>query len=406
LALERARGRFSVTAVDEQSILILNVGSSTLKFGLFPLEGGYDPFLHGVLEYSGRAGGEIRLVHSRGGKQESVQVATTRESAAKELLQYLERSSLFKSVGAVGHRLVHGGSKLRAPVVIDKAVRALIEEVIPLAPDHLPTELRAIDEVARFAPDVAQVACFDTAFHAGMPRVARLFGLPRALLDSGVIRYGFHGLSYEYVTDSLRKRGELPARTIVAHLGNGASIAAVRDGVGIDTTMGLTPTGGMVMSTRSGDLDPGILLYLLRSRAFSADDVDDAIKHKGGLLGISDSSADMRELLDARAKDRKAEEAIGVFCYQAKKFIGGYAAALGGLDALVFTGGIGERSPEVRAQICDGLGFLGVEIDAASNAENSEIISSTKSKVRVRTIRTNEEAMIARHTRKALNPSL
>jgi acetate kinase len=162
----------------------------------------------------------------------------------------------------------------------------------------------------------------------------------------------------------------------------------------------------MVMSTRAGDLDPGILLYLLRSRAFSADDVDDAIKHKGGLLGISDSSADMRELLDARAKDRKAEEAIGVFCYQAKKFIGGYAAALGGLDALVFTGGIGERSPEVRAQICDGLGFLGVEIDAASNAENSEIISSTKSKVRVRTIRTNEEAMIARHTRKALNPSL
>jgi acetate kinase len=403
LALERARGRFSVTAPGEPSILVLNVGSSTLKFGLFPLEEGNDPFLHGVLEYAGREGGQLRLVYSGEGKQESVQVAATRESAATELLDYLERSSLFKSVRAVGHRLVHGGSKLRAPIVVDAAVRAMLEEVVPLAPDHLPTELGAIDEVARFAPNVSQVACFDTAFHGAMPRIARLFGLPRALLDSGVIRYGFHGLSYEYVTESLRQRGELPARTIVAHLGNGASIAALRDGIGIDTTMGLTPTGGMVMSTRSGDLDPGILLYLLRSRGFSADDVDDVTKHKGGLLGISDSSSDVRDLLAACAKDPKAEEALGVFCYQAKKFIGGYAAALGGIDALVFTGGVGERSPDVRARICEGLGFLGIEIDAASNGENAETISASGSKVRVRTIRTNEEAMIARHTRQAVN---
>jgi acetate kinase len=392
-----------VTAPGEPSILVLNVGSSTLKFGLFPLEEGNDPFLHGVLEYAGREGGQLRLVYSGEGKQESVQVAATRESAATELLDYLERSSLFKSVRAVGHRLVHGGSKLRAPIVVDAAVRAMLEEVVPLAPDHLPTELGAIDEVARFAPNVSQVACFDTAFHSAMPRVARLFGLPRALLDSGVIRYGFHGLSYEYVTESLRQRGELPARTIVAHLGNGASIAALRDGIGIDTTMGLTPTGGMVMSTRSGDLDPGILLYLLRSRGFSADDVDDVTKHKGGLLGISDSSSDVRDLLAACAKDPKAEEALGVFCYQAKKFIGGYAAALGGIDALVFTGGVGERSPDVRARICEGLGFLGIEIDAASNGENAETISASGSKVRVRTIRTNEEAMIARHTRQAVN---
>jgi acetate kinase len=206
------------------------------------------------------------------------------------------------------------------------------------------------------------------------------------------------------VTDSLQNRGELPARTIVAHLGNGASVTAVRDGVGIDTTMGLTPTGGMVMSTRSGDLDPGILVYLLRSRGFSADDVDDVTKHKGGLLGISDSSSDMRELLGARTTDRKAEEAVGVFCYQAKKIIGGYAAALGGLDALVFTGGIGERSPEVRAQICDGLGFLGLEIDAALNRDSAEIISTVASRVRVHAMKANEEAMIARHTREAINP--
>ena len=395
-----------MTTVDERSILVLNVGSSTLKFGLFPLAGGDDPFLHGVLGYAGKQGGQLRLVHSRERKSESVQVAATRESASKELLQHLEKSSLFNSIEAVGHRLVHGGSKLRAPVVIDKAVRTLIEEVIPLAPDHLPTELRAIDEVARFAPTVAQVACFDTAFHSAMPRIARLFGLPRSLLDSGVIRYGFHGLSYEYVADALRARGELPSRTIVAHLGNGASIAALRDGVSVDTTMGLTPTGGMVMSTRSGDLDPGVLLYLLRSRGLSPDDVDDAVKHKGGLLGISDSSSDVRDLLAARARDPKAEEAIGVFCYQARKFIGGYAAALGGLDTLVFTGGIGERSPEVRAQICEGLGFLGLQVDAALNRENAETISAPGSRVPVRTMKANEEAMIARHTRQAVSASL
>lgn len=395
-----------MTGVDERSILVLNVGSSTLKFGLFPLAEGDDPFLHGVLEYAGKQGGQLRLVYSREGKSESLQVTATRESAAKELLRHLQSNSLFNSVEAVGHRLVHGGSMLRAPVVIDAAVRALIEEVIPLAPDHLPTELRAIDEVSRFAPAVAQVACFDTAFHSAMPRVARLFGLPRSLLDSGVIRYGFHGLSYEYVADTLRTRGELPMRTIVAHLGNGASITALRDGVSVDTTMGLTPTGGMVMSTRSGDLDPGILLYLLRSRGLSADDADDAVKHKGGLLGISDSSSDVRDLLAARATDPKAEEAIGVFCYQAKKFIGGYAAALGGLDALVFTGGIGERSPEVRAQICEGLGFLGLEVDAALNRESAETISARESRVIVRTMKANEEAMIARHTRQAVSPVL
>jgi len=383
----------------------MNVGSSTLKFGLFPLAGGDEPIWHGVLEYAGHAGGQLRLVDSRMRKTESVELAASRESAPGELLRYLERSSLFKSVQAVGHRLVQGGSKLSEPVVIDSDIRALLEEVVPLAPDHLPTELRAIDEVARFAPAVAQVACFDTAFHSAMPRVARLFGLPRSLLDSGVVRYGFHGLSYEYVAHALRTRGELPARTIVAHLGNGASIAALRDGIGIDTSMGMTPTGGMVMSTRSGDLDPGILLYLLRSRGFSADDVDDAIKHKGGLLGISDSSSDVRDLLAACSTDPKAEEAIGIFCYQARKFIGAYAAALGGIDALVFTGGIGERSPEVRARICDGLGFLGIEVDAALNRDNAATISPAGRKVTVRTIKANEEAMIARHTMQAINPS-
>ncbi|MGI8401137.1 MAG: acetate/propionate family kinase [Gemmatimonadaceae bacterium] len=404
--MESPAGRLDVTADDEQSILVLNVGSSTLKFGLFPIEEGDEPFLHGVLEYGGSAGGQFRVVDTRGAKSESRQVKADRGSAVPELLRYLDRTSQFGSVRAVGHRLVHGGSKLRDPVRIDARVRALLEEVVPLAPDHLPTELGAIDDVSRFSPSMAQVACFDTAFHSEIPRVARLFGLPRSLSESGVVRYGFHGLSYEYVADILGRHGDLPARTIIAHLGSGASITALRNGVSVDTSMGLTPTGGMVMSTRSGDLDPGVVLYLLRSAGLSADDVDDAVKRSGGLLGISGSSSDVRELLAASSTDPRAEEAIAVFCYQAKKFIGAYAAVLGGIDALVFTGGIGERSDVVRTRVCEGLGHLGLELDAKLNRESAPTISAARSKVTVRTIRTNEEAMIARHTRSAIQGAL
>jgi acetate kinase len=391
-----------LTAVGELSILVLNVGSSTLKFGLFPATASDDPILRGIVEYSGARGGELRVTDAQGRQKDSRQLVVNRDSAAAELLNYLESNSLFESIRSVGHRLVHGGPKLHEPVRIDAGVRALLEEIIPLAPDHLPAELRAIDEVARRAPALAQVACFDTAFHSRMPAVARLFGLPRSLSDSGVVRYGFHGLSYEYVTDTLRRSGELPARTVVAHLGSGASITALLDGISIDTTMGFTPTGGLVMSTRSGDLDPGVMLYLLRSRGLSPTDLDVAVNDRGGLLGISESSSDVRDLLAAIPNDSRAEDAIGVFCYQAKKFIGAYAAALGGIDALVFTGGIGERSPEVRARICDQLEFLGIEVDPGLNRENASTISASQSKVRVRTLKTNEEAVIARCARNAI----
>lgn len=390
-----------MTAADERSILVLNVGSSTLKFGLFPVVESDDALLHGVLE-PGSASGELRIIDFTGRQSDTQQLVVNRDSAAAELLHYLERNSLFGSVQAVGHRLVHGGTTLREPVRIDARIRALLEEVIPLAPDHLPAELRAIDEVSRLAPALVQVACFDTAFHGALPNVARLFGLPRVLSESGVVRYGFHGLSYEYVTDALRRRGELPARTIVAHLGNGASIAALLDGVCIDTSMGMTPSGGFAMSTRSGDLDPGVMLYLLRSRGFSASDLNDVTSRRGGLLGISESSSDMRDLLAASSTDSRAEDAVGVFCYQARKFIGAYCAALGGIDTLIFTGGIGERSPEVRARICEKLGFLGIRVDPALNRENASTISAAGSTVQVRTVKTNEEAMIARHVRKAV----
>lgn len=392
-----------MTPKGERSVLVVNVGSSTLKFGFFSLAEDDARLLHGVLEYDGPAGGQLRLFDSQGREVDSRQLAASRDSAAGELLRYLKSHSLFDSVQAVGHRLVHGGLKLRQPVRIDSTVRASLDDAIPLAPDHLPTELHAIDEVSRLAPTLPQVACFDTAFHKTMPLVARLFGLPRTLSNSGVMRYGFHGLSYEYVSDTLRRRGELPSRTIVAHLGNGASIAALLDGVSIDTSMGLTPTGGIAMSTRSGDVDPGVLLYLLRSRGFSAADIDDVINRRGGLLGISESSSDVRELLAASSTNPKAEDAISVFCYQAKKFIGAYSAALGGLDALVFTGGVGWRSAEVRSRICENLEFLGIELDPTLNGENAPTISATQSKVRIRILKTDEEAMIARHVRKVLN---
>jgi acetate kinase len=390
-----------VTTADEPSILVLNVGSSTLKFGFYPLVESDEVLLQGVLTLSGSATGQLRITDSKG-RSESMELAVDRDSAAAELLRYLERSSLFHSVKSVGHRLVHGGLSLLAPVRIDAKVRALIQDVIPLAPDHLPAELRAIDEVTRLDPSLPQVACFDTAFHSEMPLVARLFGLPRRLSNAGVLRYGFHGLSFEYVAHTLRDRDELKPRTVVAHLGNGASIAALLNGVSIDTSMGMTPTGGLVMSTRSGDLDPGVMLYLLRSCDFSVGDLDDVTNRHGGLLGISEISADVRDLLAASSTDSKAKDAIEVFCYQARKFIGAYAAALGGIDALVFTGGIGENSPQVRAQICQKLEFLGIRIDPALNAANGKVISADKNGVVVRTIKTREEVMIARHVRNSL----
>jgi acetate kinase len=389
-----------VTAPDERTILVLNVGSSTLKFGLFPFVEGNDGLLHGVLEYSGPTTGQLRITNSAG-HMESRQLVANGDSAAAQLLLYLKGESLFTSIQAVGHRLVHGGAKLRAPIRIDTDVRALLAEAIPLAPNHLPAELRAIDEVSRVAPSLIQVACFDTAFHSAMPSVARLFGLPRRLSDAGVVRYGFHGLSYEYVTEELRARGELRPRTIVAHLGNGASVAALRDGVSVDTSMGMTPSGGLVMSTRSGDLDPGVILYLLRSCGFSVDELDDATNRRGGLLGISETSSDMRDLLAASALDSRATDAIDVFCYHVSKVIGAYAVVLAGIDALVFTGGIGEHSPQVRERICEKLDFLGIRIDPALNRSNAPIISSRQGSVVIRTVKTREEVMIARHTRES-----
>ncbi|HZE07197.1 MAG TPA: acetate/propionate family kinase [Gemmatimonadaceae bacterium] len=366
-------------ALGRRLILVFNVGSSTLKYALFAAHGDPGDIARGSVEYSSTADSA---------------------SAADKVLDDLTSKSQLAEIVAVGHRLVHGGIHLCEPVVIDPSVRQELRALISLAPDHLPLELQAVDAVSKRLPHAVQVACFDTAFHSQMPRHARLFGIPRKLSDAGVLRYGFHGLSYEYIVATLRDSGRLPRRAVVAHMGNGASITAILDGVSIDTSMGMTPTGGMVMSTRSGDLDPGAVLFMMRALGFSVSDLENAVDKEGGLLGISEYSSDVRTLLSARATMPKAADAIDAFCYQARKFIGAYAAALGGLDLIVFTGGVGEHSAEIRSQICSGLEFVGVEIEDSRNRQNAETISPDRSRVRVAVMTTNEEKMIARHVQR------
>ena len=293
---------------------------------------------------------------------------------------------------AVGHRLVHGGPAHRRPVRIDDAVLASLHEAIPFAPLHLPIELAAIAAVRRRFGEVPQVACFDTAFHEHMPEVARRLALPAPLFDAGIQSYGFHGLSYEYLASVVPTR----PRAVYAHLGNGASMVAVRDGLSIDTTMGFTPTGGLVMGTRSGDLDPGVLLYLL-ARGYDHRALARLVDHEAGLLALSGATSDMRELLATCASDPRAALAVDVFCYRAKKALGGFVAVLGGLDLLVFTGGIGESAAHVRQEICAGLGGFGISLDHDRNATSAPSIGDGACEVRV--IKTDEAAVIARHTR-------
>ena len=307
-------------------------------------------------------------------------------------------------LGAVGHRLVHGGSRYREPQRVTPEFLSEIEELIPLDPDHMPAAIQGIRFVARKFPGLPQIACFDTAFHSSLPKVARMYALPRRFYDQGIFRYGFHGLSYEYLMGELHiLEGNLAqGRVIMAHLGSGDSIVAVREGKSIDTSMGFTPLEGLVMGTRSGDVDPGVLLYLMGQEKISAQEMNTLLNKESGLLGISGTSSDVRILLDKIPKDDRAEEALDLFCYRVKKYIGAYAAVLGGLDVLVFAGGIGEHAPVIRKRICDGLDFLGLRWDASCNEANAALISSPESRVKVRVIKTNEDQMIVRHVVSAL----
>jgi acetate kinase len=303
------------------------------------------------------------------------------------------------ALAAVGHRLVHGGPKHWKPHRITQEMMAELRSFSPFDPEHLPEEILLTEAFHRRFPKLPQIACFDTAFHHDLPRLAQLLPLPRRYEAKGVRRYGFHGLSCAYLVEKLAHLAGGQAahgRLILAHLGNGASLTAVRGGRSFDTSMGFTPTAGLTMSTRAGDLDPGLVWFLAKTEQLSANGWNELVNFQSGLLGISETSSDMRELAEREAEDVRAAEAVALFCYQAKKWIGAFAAALGGLDTLVFSGGIGEHMPVVRDRICHGLEFLGIELHDKRNRENELLISSDNSKVGVRVIPTDEEWLIAR----------
>ncbi|MGD0232025.1 MAG: acetate/propionate family kinase [Syntrophorhabdales bacterium] len=383
------------------TILTVNSGSSSVKFALFEMGRTEKRHLTGEIDRIGLKGSLFATRNADGQILEERHQNVFDHNAALDLLfEWLRTSSPASPPDAVGHRIVHGGSQFLQPHIVTAELVTALGRLTPLAPDHLPHELKAIRAVMRSYPALAQVACFDTAFHRHMPKVARLYPLPRFLWTEGVRRYGFHGLSYEYIMGELDKEAGTDAArglVIVAHLGNGASMAAVREGKGIDTTMGFTPDGGLMMGTRPGDLDPGVILYLLQEKGLRPATVADIISRHSGLQAVSAMTSDMSELLRVEGAAGHAAEAIALFCYQAKKFAGAMAAALGGLDTFIFTGGIGENAPEVRERICDGLEFLGLTIDRAANAANKGIISRAGSRVIARVMKTDEELMIARH---------
>jgi acetate kinase len=297
----------------------------------------------------------------------------------------------------VGHRVVHGMQYTEPQIVTQKLLDEL-HRISPCDPDHLPREVEMIEVFRERRPRLPQVACFDTAFHRAMPRVARLLPIPRRFEAMGVQRYGFHGLSYAYLLEELARVAGTKAargRVVLAHLGNGASLAAVRDGQSLDTSMGFTPAGGIPMGTRPGDLDPGVAWFMMLTENLTPDQFNNLMNHESGLLGVSGTSSDMRDLLKLEAGDTRSAEAVALFCYQVKKWVGAFAAVLGGLDTLVFAGGIGENAPVVRARICDGLGFLGIELNDRRNTENAAVISADTSRVPVRVMHTDEELMIA-----------
>ena len=389
-----------------KAILAINAGSSNIKLALF--QPGHTPerVFEGCVDGIGTGSGCFSMSGATAGETFSRHFGIPeRFNAAQVLMDWLAERIDPESLGAIGHRVVHGGPAYWEPQALTVAMRQDLQKLSSFDPEHLPLELLMIDSLHLRFPAVPQIACFDTAFHHTMPRVARLIPIPRRYEAHGVRRYGFHGLSCAFLLDELERLAGRPVargRVILAHLGGGASITAVRDGKSIDTSMGLTPASGLPMASRSGDLDPGLAWYLARTEQMNAAQFNHMVNHDSGLLGISETSGDMRALLAAQEEDTRAAEAVAVFCYQARKTVCAMAGALEGVDTLVFSGGIGEHTPEVRARICQGLGFLGIELDPERNAQDAPVISSETSAVRVRVIHTDEQLIIAQHARRVL----
>lgn len=375
------------------NVLTLNSGSSSLKFAIFGLEEGSERRLaSGAIERIGDASGHAWIRRDLARSDCAAQCKD--HSAALAKIFELLAAGQPEPVTVVAHRVVHGGSEHAAPALLDAALLASLRRISPLAPLHMPACIAGIEASLARYPGLPQVACFDTAFHANLPDIARRIALPERFPE--VRRYGFHGLSYEYVMSVLGPGA--PARIVIAHLGNGASLVAVKDGRAIDTSMSLTPAGGILMGTRSGDLDPGIIVYLARREALTPDAVERIVNQESGLMAIAGDS-DMQVLLERSGSDASARLAVEMFGYAVRKWIGAFSAALGGLDLLVFTGGIGEHAAPVRAEACRGLESFGLELDATLNARNAAIISSASSRSLVRVVRTDEDIVIARHAR-------
>lgn len=380
-------------------VLTINGGSSSIKFALYQTGDPLEQSFHGSFDRIGLPGTNLTFSDSTGNQKGSLILESSdTKSTSNFLIDWLKEQIDFSLISGVGHRVVFG-MKHTEPERITQELLNELHRISPYDTDHLPAEVELIEALRQHYPQLTQVACFDTAFHRTMPRVARLLPIPRRFDTIGIQRYGFHGLSYAYLMEELvRIAGTKAAqgRVILAHLGNGASLTAVHGGKSIDTSMGFTPTSGLPMSTRPGDLDPGVVWYWMRAENLTLKQFNNLINHESGLLGISETSSDMRDLLDRELQDVRAAEAVALFCYQVKKWIGAFAAVLGGVETLVFSGGIGENAPEVRARICDGLGFLGIELEEKQNSANESVISAAASRVAVRVIRTDEEQMIAK----------
>ncbi len=381
-------------------VLAINGGSSSIKVALYRMSGPAELRLRGSVDRIGATGTTFSYADSVANRQESRDIGDSDQARAADfLIDWVDDAIGFAAIDAVGHRVANGGMHYVEPQRVTEELLGGLRGISVYAPDHLPSEIALIDRFRVRVPQMPQVVCFDTAFHRDMPPVARILPIPRRLQAQGVERYGFHGLSYAFLMEALARdagAAVAQARVILAHLGNGASLAAIRGGQSIDTSMSFTPASGVPMSNRSGDLDPGLVLYLAQTEAMTPERFHHMVNHQSGLLGVSETSGDVRDLLDREAHDARAAEAVALFCYEVKKRIGAFAAALGGVDTLVFAGGIGENAAVIRARICERLTFLGIELDASRNDASEPVISSDSSPVGVRVVRTNEEIMIAK----------
>ena len=384
---------------ENSNLITINGGSSSIKFAMYEMAKTPKLIFSGSINRIGLNGTTFNVNYIDQYENVGYEIYCPGfYEAAIFLILWLKKQAGFDRIKCVGHRIVHGMNHTHAEV-IDATLLKELKRITDYDPDHLPAEIEIIELFRQRCPGVLQVACFDTSFHTTLPRIAKILPIPRRFDQAGVQRYGFHGLSYAFLIEKLKEiagADRANGRIILVHLGNGASITAVKDGKSLDTSMGFTPAGGCIMGTRSGDLDPGVAWYMMNSEGMNTKQFNHLINHEAGLLGISETSADMQELLQIESTDERAAEAVALFCYQLKKWIGSFMAVLDGLDTLVFSGGIGENEPIIRSRICEGLGFAGIALDEAQNEQNGFEISKADSKVKVLVIPTNEELMIAK----------